>query len=136
MLPELVPALVTRLRPGLRHIMLLPAIASKSALLTLTRKQVRANRLEVALVLSVVETIYVDREGNEFFGEEPAWGGIVLPGSLRPPWPLPRPPELQRREVLLLQQVITAQRNLGYVMGDPKKCVEGDAGGDRDPARA
>ncbi len=111
------PYLVTRIgHSALRHLAVLPTAWPPERLLSLTRRQVMANRLDTCLVLGPGHAVYVSADGaEEAASHVPA--GLPVVERLALAEDLPRTPEIVARQAGL-RAWADAQNHGGYIVGD------------------
>jgi hypothetical protein len=111
------PYLVTRIgRCALRHVAVLPATWSRERLLTLTRRQAAANRLDTCLALGPNDAFYVTADGVEY-EEADVPTGIPVVDRLRLAGELPPTAEMAERQARL-RAYAGVHRESGYIVGD------------------
>ena len=111
------PYLVTRIgHSAMRHLAVLPATWSTEQLVSLTRRQALANRLDTCLVLGPDHAIYVAADGAEAEATHVPTGLPVVE-QLAVAEELPATPELAARQAHL-RAWAHAQIHDGYIVGD------------------
>jgi hypothetical protein len=115
------PYLVTRVVPALYHFILLRGDASERDLVGLARAQLRANRLDLCLVIGPDSALYIAASGQERADTMPPMGGVPIAGRLRPPIAWPSTPELRDRQQQLQHFVEARAPKTGCMLGDLTK---------------
>jgi hypothetical protein len=114
------PYLVTRVVLALYHIILLPGHFSKRELLYAAHRQVKANKLETALVLSADECFFFDEKATSYYSDEPPQCSIFIAGKLLPYGDFSHAPHMLEREERL-DVFLEGFKRDAYIHGDSTK---------------
>lgn len=114
------PYLITRVVPGMYHVILLPGDCTTEQLYDIARKQTRANKLDTCLALDNETAFYIGIDGREYLAGFPPCGGGVVTGRLQPCEEFPLTEEYEKRR-LSLDEYETYLNQSGYATGDLTK---------------
>ena len=101
------PYLVTRIAPGLHHVLLMPAFEEQS-LLEAALAQWTANRLPTCLCLDWERSVFLDQNSEPAPGDGVPYASLTLTGLLRPTPVRHEQPRPDGRAELLAQFIETA----------------------------
>ena len=97
------PYLVTRIVPGLHHIILLPRGGTAVEYLGFARLQSEYNRLPTCLAVSTDRCVYFPADGNPYASANLPRAGTIVSEALKPVVPVPRSAELSIRRMRLVR---------------------------------
>ena len=113
------PYLLTRIVPGLFHVIPAPVGVDEGSLRSLARFQAACNQLPTCLVLGPRACISVTGDGYEVTADQVPRGGIFVAGALAPSAALEQSDWWEARSHGLL--AATEHTRSGYVLGDLTK---------------
>ena len=115
------PYLLTRLLPGLHHVIVLPGEISSLQLVELAEQQFEANKLDMCLVLSSERCVYYRPGADAKLSTTLPTGGAIVGGRLKL-WRVVFPsPETLHRQLRLACRIAAARGKAADLVGDLTK---------------